>query len=77
MTVPIALHYASLDKSHFSNVLKTSDLIRAIRNNPETHKPSLDVDYLLKFPIEVWASSGEPFVDPISELNVMFCVIVL
>lgn len=53
-------------KQHFLGLPKPSDIKRGIRYNSSSKKNDIDMVYLLKFPIEVWASSGEPFVNPSS-----------
>ena len=46
-------------KERFDSVPKLSDIKRALKNDSQ-----LDMNYLLKFVIEVWVSIGEPFVYP-------------
>ena len=67
-TFSAKLRDLSPSKQRFQNVPKPSDLKRAIK--PSSTRVGLDIDmaYLLKFPIEVWVSSGEPFVNPTSSL---------
>lgn len=54
----------SPSKRHFQSLPKFADLQRAIKQNPLTKVLDVDMSYLLKFPIEVWVSAGEPFVNP-------------
>ncbi|CAF1169688.1 unnamed protein product [Adineta ricciae] len=54
----------SPNKQHFQGLPKSSDLKRAIKQNSAKRGLDIDMNYLLKFPIEVWVSSGEGFVNP-------------
>jgi hypothetical protein len=54
----------SPSKQRFQSLPKASDLKRAIKQNSATRTVDIDMNYLLKFPIEIWVSSGEPFVNP-------------
>ena len=55
-------------KQHFQGLPKSSDLKRAIKQNSVKRGLDIDMSYLLKFPIEVWVSSGEGFVNPLGLL---------
>lgn len=76
-TFSAKLRDLSPSKQRFQNVPKPTDLKRAIK--PSSTKGGLDIDmaYLLKFPIEVWVSSGEQFVHPTRSLIIDFLSIVL
>ncbi|CAF3985284.1 unnamed protein product [Adineta steineri] len=63
-TLSSKLRDLSPTKQHFQGLPKASDLKRAIKQNSVTRAIDVDMSYLLKFPIEVWVSSGEAFVRP-------------
>lgn len=63
-TFSAKLRDISPSKQRFQSLPKPSDLKRAIKQNSATRSIDIDMSYLLKFPIEVWVSSGEPFVKP-------------
>jgi hypothetical protein len=50
-------------KQHFQLLPNSSDIKRAFKQNSFTRMLEIDLNYLLKFPIEVWASSGESFIN--------------
>jgi hypothetical protein len=54
----------SPSKRRFNAVPTSADIKRAIQHNAVTHNATVDMKYLLRFPIEVWVSSGEAFVHP-------------
>ena len=54
----------SPSKRRFYALPTPSDLKRAIQHNGVTQNVTIDMKYLLRFPIEVWVSSGEAFVQP-------------
>ena len=54
----------SPSKRHFQNLPKFADLQKAIKQNPMNKTLDVDMSYRLMFPIEVWVSAGEPFVNP-------------
>lgn len=63
-TFSAKLRDISPSKQRFQGLPKISDLKRAIKQNAATRAIDIDMNFLLKFPIEVWVSSGEPFVKP-------------
>lgn len=63
-TLSAKLRDISPSKQRFQGLPKPSDIKRGIKVNAATNTIDIDMAYLLKFPIEVWVSSGEPFVKP-------------
>ncbi|CAF0809708.1 unnamed protein product [Rotaria sordida] len=63
-TLSTKLRDISPTKQRFQGLPKASDIKRAIKQNSLTTKSDIDMNYLLKFPIEIWVSSGESFVNP-------------
>lgn len=63
-TFSAKLRELSPSKQRFLNLPKFADLKRAMKSNTTKQGVEVDMDYLLKFPIEVWVSSGEPFIRP-------------
>lgn len=76
-TFSAKLRDLSPSKQRFQSVPKPSDLKRAIKFSPIKGGLDIDMTYLLKFPIEVWVSSGEPFVNPTRSLILDLLSIVL
>ncbi|CAF1130188.1 unnamed protein product, partial [Didymodactylos carnosus] len=50
-------------KQHYQNLPKPLDIQRAMKKNANG-TTEIDMKQLLKFPIEIWVSSGEPFANP-------------
>jgi hypothetical protein len=71
-TFSAKLRDISPSKQRFQGLPKASDLKRAIKPNSAKGGFDIDMDYLLKFPIEVWVSSGEPFVNPAGLFRLYF-----
>lgn len=67
-TFSTKLRDVSPSKQRFQNIPKLSDLKRAIKSTATKGGVDIDMDYLLRFPIEIWVSSGEPFVYPTGSL---------
>ncbi|CAM4769077.1 unnamed protein product [Rotaria magnacalcarata] len=65
-TLAAKLRDISPSKQRFQALPKPYDIKRAIKQNSLAKPNDIDIDinYLLKFPIEIWVSSGEPFVNP-------------
>ncbi|CAF0848442.1 unnamed protein product [Rotaria sp. Silwood1] len=63
-TLSTKLRDISPSKQRYLGLPKASDIKRAIKQSSLTTKLDIDMNYLLKFPIEIWVSSGEPFVHP-------------
>ncbi len=73
-TFSAKLRDISPTKQRFQNLPKPSDLKRAIKQSSTKGGVDIDMDYLLKFPIEIWVSSGEPFVKPAGLFKSDFCI---
>jgi hypothetical protein len=67
-TLSAKLRDISPSKVRFQGLPKSSDIKRAMKQN----SGAIDMNYLLKFPIEIWVSSGEPFVKPTGLTNRIF-----
>ncbi|CAF2617983.1 unnamed protein product [Rotaria sp. Silwood2] len=63
-TLSTKLRDISPSKQRFQGLPKASDIKRAIKQSSSPTKLDIDMNYLLKFPIEIWVSSGEAFVHP-------------